>query len=45
MTPEEIVTMEIERELSEMWRAEWARMSLEERAEILFNDSTDGSET
>ena len=45
MTPEEVVLMEVERELAELWRAEWARMTLEERAEILFNDSTDGSET
>jgi len=28
VTPEEIVVMEVERELEEMWRAEWARMSV-----------------
>lgn len=43
MTPAEIIEMEIDRELAEMWRAEWARLSLEERADVLIADeSADG---
>jgi len=40
MTPEEVVLMEVERELAEMWRAEWARMSPDERADVLIADES-----
>jgi hypothetical protein len=40
VTPEEIVLMEIERELAEMWSREWASLSAEERADLLMSDES-----
>jgi hypothetical protein len=40
MTPDEIIVMEVERELAEMWAREWASLSQDERADILIADES-----